>query len=237
MTGIIRDFFEAVLFLLLTSFFYFVFIVTIPVFKDPHGLLAMIELADLSRSGYIKTILFSSAGVFSLMGVLMVAWAPIFTPGIMANLWASTYFFTWIDTILILSIQSHSLHFFTAFGIGIAFIYVFFLVLNTMGSQIQGPEKVSTWKSKAVHVWVWGSAGFYLGLSGLLMLRSFNYDGFHLALAFGAMIVCFLNYLLGLFLAKEEGKKIEKVSFAGRVVFSIWLSSLAIVWILQKGIG
>ena len=234
MTGIIKDLFESAVFLLLTSFLYFVFIATIPVFRDPHGLLVMSELSDLSDSGSIKIILFISAGVFSLIGVFMMAWTPAFTPGVMANLWATTYFFAWIDTIFSLSIQTQSLNFFTVFGIGIAFIYLFFLILNALGPQINSAAQTRAWKSKAVHHWILGCMGFYLGLSGLLAFNSFRYQGLHLTLSFGAMAMCFLNYLLLLFLRKLDGKEVETVSSIGRFVFSVWSLGLICAWAIQE---
>lgn len=234
MIGIIRDFLEIAAFLLLISFLYFIFIITIPIFRDPHGLLVMNELSDLSHSGFIKTLLFASAGACSLIGVLMIVWTPVFTPGVMANLWATTYFFTWIDTIFALSVNTQSLNFFSAFGIGIAFIYIFFLVLHSIGVQAPSPEGSSAWKSISIHYWIWGCMGFYLGLSGLLAFNSFRYDGLQLTLAFGAMMLCFLNYLLLLFLRKSYGKPIEKISLAGRFIFCVWSMGLLGAWIAQK---
>ncbi len=152
----------------------------------------------------------------------------------MANLWAMTYFFIWIDSIFSLSIQSKSFKYFTSLGLGLIFIYLFFFMVNYLCVQDEKANVVNGWKMKLVHYWLWGWMGFYFGLSCFFVFYSFEYTGFRLPLATGAMIVCFLYYLLCLFLKKSEGKDIERFSQMGRIFFAAWTFGLLAVWIGQK---
>ena len=121
-----------------------------------------------------------------------------FTPGMMSNLWATTYFFIWIDSVFSLSLQSKSYKFLYSLALGIMFIYLFFFSVNFFGVQSEKVESGSWWKIKIVHYWLWGWMGFYFGLSFFFALHTLDYPGFRLPLAAGAMIVCFLYYLFEL---------------------------------------
>ncbi len=61
MARLAKDGLEVLLFFLFTSLLYLLFIITVPMVREPHGLLAMSELADLSRSGLVLGLLFGSA--------------------------------------------------------------------------------------------------------------------------------------------------------------------------------
>src|SRR5260370_42499932 len=123
MVRLVKNGLEVLLFVLLTCFLYFLFIITVPILRDSHGLLAMSYLSDLSRCGLVFSLLFGSAGACVLLGILVINWVSFFSPGVMANLWATTYFFIWIDSLFSLSVQSKSFKYLTSLGVGIFFIY------------------------------------------------------------------------------------------------------------------
>ncbi len=210
MIRLAKDSLEVLLFFLLTGLLYFLFIVTIPLLRDSHGLLAMSELSDLSRSGLVLSLLFGS------------------------NLWATTYFFIWIDSVFSLSLQSKSFKFLISLALGLFFIYLFFFLLNYLVIQNEKADPKSEWKIKIVHYWLWGWMGFYFGLSCFFAFHSLDYLGFRLPLAVGAMIVCFLYYLLSLFLKKSEGKDVESYSRIGRAFFLLWTLGLILIWLGPK---
>lgn len=194
----------------------------------------MNELSDLSRSGFVKELMFGSAIICVLLGVLMMSWIPVLTFGVLANLWSATYFFIWADTVFALSIQSESYKFLTSFALGLMFIYTFFFVLNYLGKRVEKNNSISGWRTKIVHYWIWGWMSFYLGLSILLIFNSFEYGLFRLTLAMGALFICFLNYLLSLFLQRAENKNVEVFSKRCRIGFIVWFVILVIFFVGQK---
>ncbi len=225
------------LFLILTFVLYFLFVLTIPIFQDSHGLLAVNELADISRRGFLKELIFGSALVCALLGTVMLSWVPLLAPGVIASLWSTTYFFIWIDTVFALSVQAQSLTFIWTLAVGMIFLNLYFYFLGFLAPMEISGYKPGLWKSKFLVYWfcVWMS--FYFGLSILMALNSFEYPGFRLPLAFGAVALCFLNYLLYLYLKKSEGGNVENISRWGRFVFTLWLICLVAIGIGQKWIG
>lgn len=234
MVSFVKDYLEVVFFFVLTLSLYLLYLMTVPLFREPHGLLVMSELSDLTQSGFVLGFLFGSALVCVLLGVLILNWVSILSPGILANLWATTYFFVWIDTIFSLSIRSQSYKFFLSLAIGLAFIYLFFFVLNYLDvNRIKNRPEVP-WKKKILYYWIWGWMGFYLGLSGFYGFNSFDNEGLKLPLAAGAMLICFLNYLLIMFFKKSEGKDLAKFSSSGRIFFTVWVLGLTALWLSQR---
>lgn len=235
---ILKDLSEVLLFLLLTFFLYFLFILNIPIFRDPHGQLVMNDLSDLTRSGLIQELLFGSAVACVLLGTLMMSFVPLLTTGMTAHLWAVTYLFIWADSLTTLSLQTKSIHFMGALGIGLGFIYLFFSTLGYFGfpDQVSSvpPPPPGHWKMQMVEYWLWGWMCFYFGISGFLVFNSVYYFGFHIPLALGALLVCFLNYLLYLFLQKTQGKAIDRISEYGRIIFGGWLFGLIAIWISHR---
>ncbi len=229
-----KDYLEALLFFVLTLALYFLYLITVPIFREPHGLLAMSELSDLTQSGFVLGLLFGSALVCVLLGVLILNWVSILTPGIMANLWATTYLFIWIDTLFSLSVRSKSFKFLASLAAGLLFIYLFFFVLNYLEIDRGKEGAKAPWKRRILHYWIWGWMGFYLGLSGFFALNSFDDGGFRLPLAIGAMMICFVNYLLILFLKKSEGMELSRLSNSGRIFFTVWTLGLILVWLGQR---
>jgi hypothetical protein len=226
---------ELTLFILLTFFLYFIFILTIPMFRDPHGLIALNELANVSRAGIVMGLIFLSAVVCVLSGVILMEWAKSLTPGVLAHVFSLTYFYIWADTILVFSIQDPNLSFFKAFAVGLAFIYLFFLLLTYLGfpGTVEGEEK-NPRKIEAVNYWVWLWMSFYFGLAILLVYHSFFYFTDRLVLAAGAMILCFVYYLLAMQLRKTEGKDVKWYFFFGRLVFILGFLGLAAAWIIKR---
>src|ERR1700690_2317939 len=106
MARLAKDGLEILLFFLSTCLLYILFIITVPILRDSHGLLAMSELSDLSRSGLVLSLLFGSAVICVFLRILVMKWVPVFSPGVMANLWATTFFYIWIDSLFSLSLQS-----------------------------------------------------------------------------------------------------------------------------------
>ena len=230
----IRDLVEIFFFVVLSVSIYCLFVLTVPIFRDPHGLIVMSELSTLSRSGIVKDLIFGSAVLSSLSGVLMMGWAPVLTPGVMANLWATSYFFIWVDTVFALSVESRSLQFLTSLLIGLVFIYLFFFVIHCLGFEPVTDILKDGWKVKLLLYSIWGWMSFYFGLSLLLAYNSLNYGDFRWPLSAGCICVCFLNYVLSLFLQKAMGRNIDRFSHIGRVCFGVWSLLLAISWAAQK---
>jgi hypothetical protein len=231
----IKNILELALFTLLTLFLYFLFILTIPMFRDPHGLIVLNELTTVSRAGIVKGLIFISAVVCVLSGVILMEWARSLTPGVMAHVWSLTYFYVWADSILVFSIQDPSLWFFKAFVAGLAFIYLFFLVLTYLGfPEAREGEEKNLKEIEAVHYWVWLWMSFYFGLAILLVYHSFFYFTDRILLAAGAMILCFVYYLLGLHLRKTEGRDARWYSFFGRLVFILGFLGLAAAWVIKR---
>jgi hypothetical protein len=194
----------------------------------------MSEWSTLFQSIFVKELIFGSAGICALFGVLMMNWAPVLTPGVMANLWATTYFFIWLDTVFDLSVESHSLQFLTSLLIGLVFVYLFFFILHYLGFEPTAEVLQTDLKVKVLLYSIWGWMSFYFGLSLLLAYNSLNFGDFRWPLAAGCVCVCFLNYVLSLFLQRALGKSIERFSWFGRVAFGIWVLLLAASWAFQK---
>jgi hypothetical protein len=233
-TCIYKDFLEAIFFFILTVLLYSLFIFTFPVFRDPHGWVVMNDFPGLSKNFLVQGLLFGSACVCVFLGTVLMAWAPNLTPGMMSNLWATTYFFVWIDSVLTLSIQFQTFKYLTALGIGLAFIYFLFFILHYLGGCNRTSDVVPQWKRNSVHYWIWGWIVVYFVLSCLLTYRSFYDIGFQLPLAWGTLIVCLINYLLYVFLEKSEGKNVENLSRFGRIIFTLWIAVLLFVWISRR---
>ena len=224
-----KNYLETLLFLALTLSLYFLYLITIPIFREPHGLLAMSELSDLTQSGFVLGLIFASSVVCVLSGTLLMNWVPILSPGMMAHFWSATYFYIWIDSVFSLSLQSKSYTFSLVMTLGIVFIHLYFFTLGTFQSSLLIEKIGDDPNFKMVQYWIWGWMGFYLGLSGFLAIHSLEWEGFRILLAIGAMILCFIYYLMLLFLKKHEGKDLAKFSSSGRIIFTAWILGLALV--------
>jgi hypothetical protein len=231
---VIRDLVEVVVFLLLTFLLYLFFTFLLPIFPQPHGLVAMSELSAFSKGGLVRSYLFMTAGACGLLGALLMSWAPILTYQLTANLWITTFFFLWVDCIYALSAESHSYKFLLAFVTGLAFLYLFFFLLGYLGFKGGVSSAQVPWKVQAIQFWLWGWVGFYLGLSGLMTYNAFKSPGLQMPLALGALLLCFLNHLLALFLRKHSGKDVSAISLYGRWVFCAGFLLLVLAWGVQK---
>jgi hypothetical protein len=218
----VKDCFEMFLFLALTLSVYCLFIFTIPIAKEPHGWIALNGFDNPLWIGRIDALIFGSALVCALLGALMMEWIPALSPGVVQNLWVLTYFFIWVDTVFVLSMEYQTIGFLLRFVLGFVFIFLFFFALRFFGFQPETKTAVSNWKTGIVQYWTWGWMSFYFSISFLLIYNSFKYSDFRLPLAFGAFGVCFLNYVFSLFLLQSEGKIVDQYSRIGRTVFVIW---------------
>ncbi len=224
------------LFVFLTLSLYLVFFVTVPVFRDPHGLLVMNELPVPSQSSLIKELLFGSAIVCALLGTLMMNWVSNLRAGTLGILWAMTYSFIWFDTVAALWTQTRERDYAVLFLLGVLLIGLFFGVLSYLGFPQAKTEPEQPWGIEIVHAWLWGWMCFYFGLSGRFVFNSIFYSTDHFPLAVGSLIVCFMNYLLYLYLRKSEGKAIDQMSRVGRIVFMVWIALLFVFWIGRQWI-
>jgi hypothetical protein len=232
----IKNGLEIGLFLALTLGLYLLMALTLPLFQDAQGLLVMTEWADISRSSSIHSLLFLSAAACAILGTILLEWVPSLTPGLIANLWSATYFFIWIDAVFSLCLESQSARYLYALGLGVLFIYVFFILVHV---QKAGEEKNAPldWKPKLVSQWLWGWMGFYFGLSALMAYESLWDSPVRMVLAFGAMALCFFNYLLCLMFKKSEGAEGSRFSLSGRRFFTAWFSILALLWVAERFFG
>jgi len=169
-----------------------------------------------------------------LLGTIMMIWASVLTAGVMANLWATTYFFVWLDTVFALSAESQSFEFLVALSVGLIFIYLFFFVIHHLGFDSNPESLIPGTKTKILLYLIFGWMSFYFGLSCLLVFDSFYYGDLRCPLAVGAMCVCFLNYILSMFIQKSVGTNVDRFSKIGRMGFMIWSVALAISWAAQK---
>ncbi|HTA75528.1 MAG TPA: hypothetical protein VK791_00055 [bacterium] len=226
MTLKIKDFFEVFLFSTLTLSLYILFIFTIPIAREPHGWIALNGFDNPLWSGGIDALIFGSALICALLGALMMYWVPVLSSEVIRNLWVLTYFFVWVDTVFVLSMEYQTVGFLLRLILGIVFIFIFFYVLQFLGFQPQFKTMTTNWKIQLVEYWTWGWMSFYFSISLLLIYNSFKYSDFRLPLAFGALSVCFMNYIFSLFMQKAEGKKIEAYSKIARIVFIGWVMIL-----------
>jgi hypothetical protein len=229
----VKVYFEVFLFFFLTTILIFLFLVATPISKDPHGFLIMNQLSDFSNNSLIKWALFGSAAVCAALGMLLMSWIPVLTPGIMSNLLLMTYFLLWVDSVFGLSIQFQTFDFLKCFGTGLFFICLFFFTLGYIDSRNEKTPEEADWKKKLVHYWLGGWICFYFLISIILVFKSFKYLEPQVPLAIGFLGVCFLNYLLLLFLKKKLGNEVGIFSSIGRAIFSCWFLIIVLMEIGQ----
>jgi len=233
----VNNLLEVTIFTFLTAIFYCLYIVTTPIFKEPHCFLVMSELSGTLPPGLLYKLIFGSAIICVLLGVIVLHWISFFSPEVMANFWTSTYIFIWIDTVLTISVKKESFKILVPLGIGLFFIYIFFISLNFLNFGNEKNKTIDPWKILFLNYWFWGWMGFYFGLSVFLTFNSFYNHKYYLFLATASMMVCFLNYLLCLFIKRASGKDVESFSRKGRLIFLFWFFSLILIWVGQKWKG
>ena len=221
-----KDFFEICFFCALTLAIYCLFIFTIPIAKEPHGWIALNGFDNPLWISWIDCLIFGSALICALLGALLMSWIPALSPEMVRNVWILTYFFVWIDTVSVLSLEYQTIGFLIRFILGFVFIYLFFDALGFFGFQPETKNTVPGWKTELVQYWTWGWMSFYFSLSVLLVYNSFKYSDLRSPLAFGALSVCFLNYVFSLFLQKSQEKNVDQYSKMGRTVFVVWFLAL-----------
>jgi hypothetical protein len=190
----------------------------------------MDQLSDFSTNEITTDTFFSSIVVCTGLGILMLKWLPTFTPGMASNLWASTFFLIWVDSMFALSIQSQSFRYLKLLGLGLVFIYLFFFVLRYLSlpkDPKQEPDEKS-FKHKLIKYWLGAWVILYLTISTRLLFSSFGYSELQWPLAIGFCALCFLNYLLLIFLSKTTAKKGAGLSRIGRYLFGLWV--LFLLW-------
>lgn len=238
--GKIREILEVFFFFLFTAALYALFFLNLPLFREPHGLIITNELSDFSNTQIFVFSLFASVAVCALQGVLMMEWLPAFTAGMASNLWATTFFLLWVDSVFALSIQTRSFHFLELLGCGLLFLYLFFFILHYMDPS-KGPapkaEERDGWKTRIMDYWLGSWMLFYFVVSIRLVMNSYTLPEFQWPLALGFCALCFLNYLLFLFLRKSRGLDIGRLSKAGRFFFGLWVFALLVSEIGRKWLG
>ncbi len=231
-----NDILETTLFFTLTALLGCLFLLNLPLSQEPHGFLVMNELSDFSTTQLSAAALFGSALLCALLGVLILKWAPALTMGMTANLWATTLFLLWVDSMFTLSIQFRSLHYLDLLGLGLLFLYLFFFTLHYLGypglSALEPGEPSPQWK--IVLYWFAGWIGFYFLVSARLLFNSYGYPEFQGPLAMGFCALGFLNYLAFLQLKKHQGADIKPYSRTGGIIFSLWFLALLAAEISQK---
>lgn len=234
----IIDGLETSFFILLTVFLCSLFLLNLPLFQEPHGFLVMNELSDFSSNQLSTIALFGSALLCVLLGCLTLKWAPALTVGMASNLWATTFFLLWVDSMFTLCIQSHSLHYLVLLGLGLLFLYLFFFTVYYLGLSAK-PEVESggaAHRERAVSYWLVFWMGFYFLVSIRLLFNSYGFPQFQGPLAMGFCALGFLNYLVFLFLQKHQGADLRLYSRIGRIVFSLWFLTVLAAEIGQKWI-
>ena len=232
----IRDLLEVFLFFFFTVTLYALFLLNLPLFREPHGLLLTNELSDFSSTQIISYALFASAVICALQGVLMMNWFPVFTAGMASNLWATTFFLLWVDSMFTLSVQAQSFHFLAVLALGLLFLYLFFFFLHYLDASKEQPlvPEGAAFKVKLLNYWMGIWMVFYFLVSTRLLLDSHGYPEFQLPLSMGFCALCFLNYLLFLFMRKSKGEEIRSLSRIGRIFFVCWFLGIVVVGAVQK---
>lgn len=225
----VKEYFEVFLLLFLTAILVILFLLLTPIFKDPHGFLIMNELSDFSNNSLTQLVLFGSAAVCAALGVLLMSWISMLTAGIISSLLSLTYFLLWVDSVFSLSIQFQTFGFLESFGTGLLFIYLFFFAIGYVDSRNGKIQKESRWKEKFINYWLVGWMCFYFLISIALVFKSLKYSEPQGSLAIGFLGICFLNYLLLLFLKKESENKSQIVSRLARVIFSFWFLTIVLM--------
>jgi len=228
---------ETFLFAFLTVLLFLLFVLNLPLFREPHGFLIANELSDFSSTELIGGILFGSVAVCAVLGVVMVKWLPVFTAGMASNLWATTFFLLWVDSMFSLSIQFQSFRFLVFLALGLLFLYLFFFTMHYLDLKKETAPKAkeaSVFNDKLVQCWLGGWMFFYLVVSIRLLFNSLGYLEFQIPLALGFCALCFLYYLLFLFLRKSRGEEIQPLSRVGRIVFASWILGVVIVGVVHK---
>ncbi len=226
--------FQIILFIIMTLFLYLLYLLTAPICQDSHGFQLLKGLVNIYQGKLIQGFIFFTIIICALLGSIMMTWLPKLHSGIISNLWAMTFLFLWLEATFFLTDHNHFSIIYLPMFLGFIFLYLFFFI---MGSYLPGEsfsDKYSALINKLVISWLWGWMGFYFGLSTLLAIGSLYYFYYKLLLAFGAMALCFFNYLICFYLKKTEGKEMGRFSAIGRVVFILWFSILAALWIRQK---
>ncbi len=228
----VKEYFEVFLLFFLTSILVFFFLASVPISKDPYGLLIMNELSDFSNKSLINWAFFGSASICVVLGSILMNWVSFLTPGIISSLLSMTYFLLWVDCVFDLSIQFQTFDFLKCFGIGLCFISLFFFVLDYVNSRNIKPKEAGG-KEKLIQYWLIGWICFYFWISIALVFKSFKYFESQLALSIGFFGICFLNYLLLLFLKKQQGNEIKIFSKMGRYIFVCWFLIIVLMEIGQ----
>ncbi len=232
----LNDILEMALFLTLTSLLGCLFLLNVPLFQEPHGFLVMNELSDFSSTQLSSAALFGSALLCALLGSLVLKWAPALTMGMASNLWATTFFLLWVDSMFTLSVQSRSMRYLTLLGLGLLFLYFFFFTLHYLGfpgSPAEGPGEPSP-KGGFVAYWLIGWMAFYFLGSIRLLFNAGAFPEFQGPLAMGFCALGFLNYLAFLHLKKHQGADLKGYSRAGKILFGLWFLALVAAEIGQK---
>lgn len=229
----VKWYFEVFLLFFLTAILVFLFFISAPISKDPHGFLMMNQLSDFSNNSLIKWGLFGSAAVCVALGMLLMSWITVLTAGIISNLFSTTYFLLWVDSVFALSIQFQTFDFLICFGAGLFFIYLFFFTMGYIDPRDKKTTEEKDHKEKLIHFWLIGWICFHFLISMILVFKSFKYFEPQIPLAVGFLGVCFLNYLLLLFLKKQQGNDIGIFSSVGRVIFSCWFLVIILMEIGQ----
>lgn len=232
----LNELIEQLLFFIFTIFLFFLFLINLPLFQEPHGFFIMNELSEFSSRQLAPGSLFGSLIVCIGLGVLVMKWIPTFTPGMAANLWGTTFFLMWVDSMFALSIQSQSFHYLILLALGLLFLYLFFFTLYYLDlpkDPIQ-ESKEQPRKYNVINYWLGVWMVFYMIVSVRLLFNSFGYPELQWPLAMGFCALCFLNYLLFLFLKRSNGQDIAGLSRAGRLFFSFWFLALLCTGISQR---
>ena len=231
----VRACFEVFLLFFLTTMLVFLFLLSAPIFKDPHGFLVMNEISDFSNNSLIKWALFGSAVVCVVLGALVMNWISVLTVGNISNLFSTTYFLLWVDGVFDLSIRFQTFSFLKCLGTGVCFIYLFFFTMAYIDPRDKKKLKEGGLKERLIHYWLIGWICFYFLISIRLVFKSFKYFEPQIPLAIGFLAACFLNYLLLLFLKQQQGKEIGFFSMIGRIIFGCWFLIIVLVGIARIG--
>jgi hypothetical protein len=113
------------------------------------------------------------------------------------------------------------------------FIYFFFFTMSHVDLWNENKTDEIIWKEKLVRYWLGGWACFHFLISMSLVLKSLRYSEAQVPLAIGFFGLCFLNYLLLLFLKRKTESKNESILRMGRFFFGFWFAVLVLIGIFQ----
>lgn len=222
--------FEILLWSAATLLLYFLLMVTLPFFEEGSSLLRVFsEIEGLPLLSRPSGLVFPTAVVLAAVGTGLAAAAPALSPVRSALLWGATFAFLWADSVLA-PLEREPLFSLWLVLLALTWLVLYFTALGRLELLEVRRFMPPTPRTKLAGVWLFGWAGFYLGLAFLLLRGPWAQDK-GLALAWGSFLLSLLYFGTYLQLRRTEGREQHglrtwggRVYAAAGVVLAAWSS-------------